>query len=103
MRVESAVQVWCDEYERLLKDCQITLMSWNSRRAIVHNSARRGRDADNELRTLQANFAKAWALLQYHENGCDVCQANLGSSWRTIEFGRQQAPTALSLNWIFLN
>jgi hypothetical protein len=75
MRMESAVQVWCDEYERLLKDCQITLTSWNSGRANVHNSGRRGRDVDNELRTLQANFAKAWALLQYHENGCEVCQA----------------------------
>ena len=75
MRMQSAVQVWCDEYERLLKDCQTTLTSWNSGRANVHNSGRRGRDADNELRTLQANFAKAWALLQYHENGCEVCQA----------------------------
>jgi hypothetical protein len=74
MRMESAVQVWCEEYERLLKDCQITLTSWNSGRANVHNSGRRGRDVDNELRTLQANFAKAWALLQYHENGCEVCQ-----------------------------
>ncbi len=75
MSMQSAVQVWCDEYERLLKDCQFTLTIWNSGRANVYNSRRRGRDADNELRTLQANFAKAWALLQYHENGCEVCQA----------------------------
>ncbi len=75
MRMQSAVQVWCDEYERLLKDCQVTLTSWNGGRANLNNSGRRGRDADNEVRTLQANFAKAWALLQYHENGCEVCQA----------------------------
>jgi hypothetical protein len=33
------------------------------RRAEIHNCGRRGRDTDNELRTLQANFAKAWAVL----------------------------------------
>ena len=68
MKMESVVQVWCDEYERLLKDCQITLTTWNSGRANVHNSGRRGNDADNELRTLQTNFAKAWALLRRDGN-----------------------------------
>jgi hypothetical protein len=75
MRTQSPVQVWCDEYERLLKDSQIALTNWNRGRAEINNSGRRGRDADNDLRTLQANFAKALALLQYHENDCEVCQA----------------------------
>jgi len=74
MRAESAVQVWCDQYERLLKESQVALTNWNRGRAEIHDSGRRGRDVDRELRTLQANFARAWALLQYHEHDCEVCQ-----------------------------
>ena len=68
MRAESAVQVWCDQYERLLKESQVALTHWNRGRAEIRDSGRRGRDVDCELRTLQSNFARAWALLQYHEN-----------------------------------
>jgi hypothetical protein len=75
MRTASAVQVWCDEYERLLKESQVALTNWNLGRAEIHDSGRRGRDADSELRTLQANFARAWAVLQYHEHDCEVCEA----------------------------
>jgi hypothetical protein len=74
MRTKSGVQVLCEEYQRLLKECQIALTEWNKGRAEIHNSGRRGRDTDNELRTLQANFAKAWAVLQYHEQDCEICQ-----------------------------
>jgi hypothetical protein len=70
----SRVQVLCTEYHRLLKESQIALTNWNKGRAEIHHSGRRGRDTDNELRMLQANFAKAWTLLQYHEQDCEVCQ-----------------------------
>jgi hypothetical protein len=85
MRHQSPVQVVCAEYERLLKHSQIALTSWNKRRTEIHNSSRRGRDADNELRGLQANFAKSLALLQYHENDCQVCQRI--SNRETIQSG----------------
>jgi hypothetical protein len=65
---------WRTEYHALLRNSQVALTNWNQGRAAIHNSGRRGRDADNELRALQANFARAWALLQYHEHDCEVCQ-----------------------------
>jgi hypothetical protein len=63
MRTELGIYVLCEEYQRVLKECQIALTQWNKGRAEIHNSGRRGRGTDNELRTLQANFAKAWAVL----------------------------------------
>jgi hypothetical protein len=75
MRSQSSVQVVCAEYDGLLKDSQVALTNWNKGRTEINNSGRRGREADNELRALQANFARAWALLQCHENDCEVCQS----------------------------
>jgi hypothetical protein len=74
MKIQSSIQVVCAEYERRLKNSQVALTNWNKGRTEIHNSGRRGRDADNELRVLQGNFARAWALVQYHENDCEVCQ-----------------------------
>lgn len=74
MKIQSSIQVVCAEYERLLKNSQVALTNWNKGRTEIHNSGRRGRDVDNELRALQGNFARAWALVQYHENDCEVCQ-----------------------------
>jgi hypothetical protein len=71
---ESSVQVFCPDYQTLLKKSQIALTIWNNGRADIHNAGRRGRDADNTLRTLQGNFARAWAALQRHDQCCEVCQ-----------------------------
>ena len=71
---ESALRMLCDECQRLLGESQLALTNWNAGRAHIHVSGRRGREVDNELRTLQANFAKAWALLQYHEHDCEISQ-----------------------------
>jgi hypothetical protein len=70
----STPQVLCAEYQRLLKESQVALNQWNRGRAEIHNSGRHTRDTDDHLRNLQAKFARAWALLQYHEQDCDVCQ-----------------------------
>ena len=67
MGTESSVQVFCPDYQRLLKESQIALTIWNNGRANIHNAGRRGRDVDNTLRTLQGNFARAWAALQRHD------------------------------------
>jgi hypothetical protein len=72
MRNQSSVQVACREYEGLLNESQVTLASWADKRAEI--SGRRGRDICNELRTLQGDFLKAWALLQNHKRDCEVCQ-----------------------------
>jgi hypothetical protein len=71
---ESSIQVLCAEYQRLLKNSQVALSNWNKARSEIHNTGRREKAADNLLRTLQANFAKAWASLECHEQACHVCQ-----------------------------
>jgi hypothetical protein len=71
---QSSIQVLCAEYQRLLKNSQVALAEWNKGRTEIHNTGRRAKDADNFLRTLQANFAKAWASLECHEQACHVCQ-----------------------------
>jgi hypothetical protein len=71
---ESSIQVHCAEYQRLLKNSQVALSNWNKGRTEIHNTGRREKAADNLLRTLQANFAKAWASLECHEQSCHICQ-----------------------------
>jgi len=72
MRNPSSVSVVCVEYEGLLNESQVALTSWANER--VEISGRRGRDQYIELRTLQLDFLKAWALLQNHKRDCEVCQ-----------------------------
>src|SRR6202035_4211222 len=94
-------KAFCLEYQRLLKESQIALTNWNSGRAEIHNSGRRGRDTDNKLRTLQGNFARAWAVLQWHDQRCEICQpVSIIEGRRFPE--RHPAP-ALQLNSLFLD
>jgi|HubBroStandDraft_6_1064221.scaffolds.fasta_scaffold130275_5 hypothetical protein len=72
MRNQSSVRVLCAEYEGLLTESQLALTTWANERAEI--SGRRGRDIYNELRTLQWDFLKTWALLQRHKSDCEVCQ-----------------------------
>jgi len=72
MRNQSSVQVVCAEYQGLLNESQVAFSNWAYER--VEISGRRGRDVYNELRTLQGDFLKAWALLQNHKCDCEVCQ-----------------------------
>ena len=64
----------CEEYEELLKKSHMALNEWKNGRAEIRRSGRQGRSADNELRMLQANFAKAYAALQTHSRDCSYCQ-----------------------------
>jgi hypothetical protein len=72
MRNQLSVQVVCAEYEGLLKESEVALTSWANERAEI--SSHRGRGLYNELRTLQGDFLRAWALLQDHKRDCEVCQ-----------------------------
>ena len=74
MKNKPSVQALCPEYQKLLNEEQVALSNWTKGRAEIHESSRQGRDTHNELRTLQASFANAWALLQFHEHDCAVCQ-----------------------------
>ena len=64
----------CEEYEELLKKSHTALTEWKEGRVEIRRSGRKGRSADNELRVLQANFAKAYAALQTHPRDCCYCQ-----------------------------
>jgi len=64
----------CEDYEVLLKKSHAALAAWTDGRAEIRRSGRKGRFADNELRLLQANFAKAYHELQNHARDCGVCQ-----------------------------
>lgn len=64
----------CEEYEDLLKKSHSALTEWKNGRAEIRRSGRKGRSVDNQLRILQANFAKAYAALQTHARDCSFCQ-----------------------------
>src|SRR5262249_48680303 len=64
----------CSEYEALLMKSSAALTAWKNGRTEIRRSGRKGRSADNELRILQANFAKAYSELQTHARDCHVCQ-----------------------------
>ena len=64
----------CPEYLLLLEKCQKALVSWQQRRTIMAQAALAGRSAAVELRRLQANYARAYALLDGHEHSCRTCQ-----------------------------
>jgi hypothetical protein len=64
----------CSEYESLLDDSRLALEAWKEGRTEIRQSGRKGRAIDDQLRILQANFARAYARLQAHARYCDICQ-----------------------------
>jgi hypothetical protein len=64
----------CDEYQKLLEECQSALEIWDGHRAEVSNSRLAGKKAGDELSGLQAKFARAYAVLQRHPQDCPLCQ-----------------------------
>ena len=64
----------CTEYDALLKESHVALTNWKNGRAEIRRSSRKGRKVDNELRVLQARFAKAHAALQHHGHECEACK-----------------------------
>jgi hypothetical protein len=64
----------CSEYQRLLEECKRALEIWNEQRAENCRSRLIGKDAGDELLRLQANFARAYAVLRNHAHNCSHCQ-----------------------------
>ena len=64
----------CPEYQMLLEKCQKALVSWQQRRSLVAQASLAGRSAAVELRRLQNNYARAYAVLDGHEHSCRTCQ-----------------------------
>ena len=65
---------FCDQYEKLLSVCQKALESWATRREQAWHMGLRGKELGGELIRLQANFAKAYAVLQQHTHECPLCE-----------------------------
>jgi hypothetical protein len=63
----------CDEYQRLLEESQSALALWDEHRAEVCQSRLIGKEAGDELLRLQANFARAYTVLQNHVHNCLRC------------------------------
>lgn len=71
LSVKTAV---CTGYEGLLEECQRAWKTWNEQRAEIHQSGLRGKKIDDELRKLQANYAKAYARVRNHTCDCETCR-----------------------------
>lgn len=64
----------CDRYEDLLKDSQRWWNIWNEMRERLSGSRMQSRIADDELRNLQARYARAYAALENHSRSCSTCR-----------------------------
>jgi hypothetical protein len=64
----------CTDYQRLLEECQSALETWNKRRAEISQTRLIKADEGDELLRLQANFARAYAVLEHHSHDCELCE-----------------------------
>lgn len=64
----------CSKYQRLLEECQSALEIWNKRRGEISQSRLIKKEEGDELLRLQANFARAYAVLQHHPHACEICE-----------------------------
>jgi hypothetical protein len=75
----------CGEYQKLLEESQSALEIWNEHRAEICQCCLIGKEAGDELLRLQANFARAYAVLQRHSQDCPFCRLVLGIEGRDSE------------------
>ncbi len=64
----------CSKYQRLLEESQSALEVWKEQRSENCQSPLIGKEAVDKLLRLQANFARAYAVLQRHARNCLRCQ-----------------------------
>ena len=64
----------CTEHQKLSEACQRALDVWNEQRAEFSRSYHISAEAGDELVRLQANYARAYTVLQRHEHNCLLCQ-----------------------------
>jgi len=69
----------CETYQGLLEDCEIARQEWNERRAEISELGLRGKGIDDELRRLQAKFAKSYAMVGNHLRDCGSCESARGT------------------------
>jgi hypothetical protein len=71
--LETAV---CETFERLLADCERARKDWSEQRVAIFQLGLRGKEMDDELRCLQARFAKSYALARNHLHYCELCKSS---------------------------
>jgi hypothetical protein len=86
----------CSEYQTLLEQCQKALEIWNGRRAEISQSRLVGKEAGDQLLRLQANYARAYTVLENHAHDCTVCQLVSRLERRDSEH-RSDAPSESAL------
>jgi hypothetical protein len=64
----------CPEYQRLLDTCQRSLAAWQQRRTHAERAPLAGPRVRGELRRLQDDYERAYAVLESHEQVCQTCQ-----------------------------
>jgi hypothetical protein len=72
---ESAI---CSDYEKLLKESQLALVTWRERSEEVLRFGLQGKIIGDELRKLQADYATAYHRLEQHGKSCIFCQFTFG-------------------------
>jgi len=65
----------CETYQGLLEDCDAARNEWSERRGEISELGLRGKGIDDELRCLQAKFAKSYAMARNHLRDCRSCQS----------------------------
>lgn len=64
----------CSDYERLLVKCQAAFQNWSEHRQEICDTHLSGKVVGNELLRLQADYAKAYSVLDRHIHDCVLCQ-----------------------------
>ncbi len=76
--VAAVANTVCSLHDRLVEDCETARDQWNERRAEIAGVGLRGKGIDDELRSLQARFARSYAMVRNHLRDCDRCQSARG-------------------------
>ncbi len=64
----------CSEHHKLLEESQNALEIWNEHCAEFCQFRFMGRKEGDELLRLQAKYARAFTVLENHEQNCSLCQ-----------------------------
>jgi hypothetical protein len=66
--------ILCEEYQRLLEESASARRRWYERRSEICRVHLVGKETGNELLRLQANYARAYTLLEKHIHTCSLCR-----------------------------
>lgn len=64
----------CPDYQRLLLTCQKTLATWQQLRALTERDPFVGLRLSKELQRRKDEYARAYYVLESHEQFCQACQ-----------------------------